>query len=187
MDDPVKAEFENLLAALPLLGSVAFTARAVRRVEPLFSEPDEENPIGGAKLIADAISTAEQIAQGAGITFEVASSTARDVAGVSRAVSDVSSHVAKAAAGTAGTGAIAVGGNPEAAVHAMRAAANCARDVLKAADDEACKIALLADIAGLTKLCADQGAGAAIPGDFFKQDLWAAGEPDWFKAPAAED
>lgn len=184
MEDPVKSEFESLLASLPLLANVAFTARALRRVLPLFTEPDEENPTGGAELISKAIETAEQIAKGTEITFEAASATARSVAGVSRSVSDASAHVAKAASGTAGTGAIAMGGNPEAATHAMRAAANCARDVLKAADDEACKAALVADIGRLVEIASDDDLSAGIPGDFFTEDLWPNGEPDWFNPDA---
>lgn len=182
MEDPVKSEFESLLGSLPLLANVAFTARALRRIEPLFVEPDEENPTGGGELIGKAAEIAEQIAQGQTITFEEASSTARDVAGISRKVSEAPSHVAKAAAGAAGTGAIAMGGNPEAATHAMRAAANCARDVLKAADDPACKSALLRDINRLGEIASAENNSGPISSDFFAENLWPDGEPDWFSA-----
>lgn len=182
MHDPIKDEFETLLADLPILAKVAFTARAVRRVEGLFIEPEQEDCTGGETLIREAISKAEQIAEGVDITFESASTTARAVAAVSRKVVDASSHVAKAAAGAAGTGAIVQGGNPESATHAMRAAANCARDVIKAAQNENCKNALLGDIKQLRESCSDNaGFSRDAARDFLTQDLWPQGEPAWLK------
>jgi len=180
MDDPIKAEFESLLSGLPLLANVAFTARAVRRVEPLFVEPDPEQPSDGAAVIRRAIETAERIAKGETISFETASATAREVAGISRSLADAPALVARAASGAAGTGAIAMGGNPEAATHAFRAASNCARDVLKAAGDDACRAALLADIRTL----ADLGNRdlPAIPASFFDRELWPEGAPEWFNS-----
>ena len=75
-----------------------------------------------------------------------------------------------------------MGGNPEAATHAMRAAANCARDVLKAADDPACKTALLRDINRLGEIASAEDNSGPISSDFFAENLWPDGEPDWFSA-----
>ncbi len=185
MEDPIKAEFESLLKSLPILGIVAFAARTARRVEPLYAAA-EDSDAGGVEMVAEAIATAEKTAGGAEISFETASQTARKVAGASRAVTDAAALAAKSAAGAAGTGAIVAGNNPEASTHAVRAAANAARDAIRAAADDRCREAMLADIRRLAELDGNATDGAVVPESFFEIPLWPDGEPAWVSGGAVE-
>lgn len=177
MENPsFKDEIETRLANLPILASVAFAARAARRVAPLYAHHSAAEA-GNIELLSKAVSIAEKMAAGEKIDFDTASGSARAVAGAARAVDEAAAHSARAAAGAAGAGAIAAGGRPESETHAARAAANSARDADRAADDETCRAAMRQDLDLLSK-CQEENSDG--PASLLARPLWPAGEPAWF-------